>query len=237
MPYCFKCGVEIDYDINKCPLCDFPIPKIEVEEKEDINRYPSPQNMYPKKAKKRKQKIFIILSVALLSLMGLLLFLNISALGKWTWSKYSTVSIFATLIYLFFLFGFVPKFKTSLIGISMNTIILLYFLDLFDGKLEWFRLIGLPCVFMGTLETIIIAHLFKRTKKKGSNIVAYILLAISVYCIGVEGFISLHTREVIKLYWSMIVSIVLFPLALLLLYLHYGLPEKYKVKLKRKFHI
>ncbi|SHJ47579.1 DUF6320 domain-containing protein [Tepidibacter formicigenes] len=237
MPYCSKCGVEVDYNIRKCPLCDFSIPEIEEEEKKDTDRFPTPQNTYPRKVKKRKRKVFIIISVILLSLLGVMIFQNISTLGRLTWSKYSTISIIASWIYLFFLFGFIPKFRVSLIGISINTIILLYFLDILDGKLEWFISIGLPCVFMCTVATIINAYLFKKTRKKGLNIVSYILLAIAFYCIGIEAFISLYTKEFVELYWSIIVSIILIPLSLLFLYLHYGLPEKYKTKLKRKFHI
>ena len=33
MPFCPKCGVEIDYNINNCPLCTFKMPAIEQTEK------------------------------------------------------------------------------------------------------------------------------------------------------------------------------------------------------------
>ncbi len=237
MPYCSKCGVEVDNNVRKCPLCDFSIPIIEIEENEYIDRFPLPQNIYPKKVKRRKRKAFIIISVIFLSVIGLILFQNITASGKLAWAKYSIVSVIAAWIYLYFFFGFIPNFRISLIGVSTNTIILLFFIDVFNGKLEWIVSIGFPCVFMGALEIIIIAYLIERTKKKGLNIVTYILLSIALYCIGIEAFISLYTKEYVKLYWSIIVTIALTPLSILFIYLHYGLPEKYKIKLKRKFHI
>lgn len=237
MPYCSKCGVEVDYNVGECPLCDFPIPKIEPEEKKEINRFPSPQNDYPNKVKKRKQRIFIIISVILLTIVELMLFQNFSVEGKLTWSRYSAVSITASWIYLFFLFKFIPKFRISVIGISITTIILLYFLDILNGSLDWFVSIGLPCVLMSTITTLIFAYLFKKTKRKGLNIVSYILMSITLCCIVIEAFISLHTNHFIKLYWSLIVALSLFPFSVLFLYLHYGLPEKYKIKLERKFHI
>lgn len=236
MPYCSKCGVEVDNNIRECPLCDFPIPVIESEEKEE-DRFPSPQNSYPYKVEKRKRRTFIIISVILLTSVELMLFQNFSIEGKLTWSRYSAVSIIASWIYLFFLFRFIPKFKISVIGMSITTIILLYFLDIFDGELEWFISIGLPCVLMGTISTIIYYHLFKRAKKKGLNIVAYILLALILYCIGIDAFISLHLHHFIKLSWSISVALGLLPISILFLYLHFGLPEKYKIKLERKFHI
>lgn len=237
MPYCCKCGVEVDFNITNCPLCDFSIPKIEPVEMIDSHRFPIPQNIHTKKVKKIKRNIFKIITVILLSIMGLAIFQNITELGKLTWGKYSTVSIIASLIYLFFLFGFIPDFKASVIGISINTIFLLYFLDVFNGKIEWFIILGLPSVFMGTISIIIFTILHKRTKKKGLNIVSYILISISLYCVVIESFISLYLNHFVHLYWSIIVSILLAPLAVLFLYLHYGLPEKYKVKLERKFHI
>lgn len=236
MPYCSKCGVEVDYNIKKCPLCDFPIPVIEPEEKKE-DRFPLPQNSYPDKVKRRKRRTFIIISVILLTMVELTLFQNFSVSGEFTWSKYSAVSIIASWIYMFFLFRFIPKFRISVIGISITTIFLLYFLDSFNGKLEWFVLIGLPCVLMGALTTIIFAYLFKKSRKKGLNIVSYILLALTLYCIVIDAFISLHTNHFIKFYWSIIVALALLPISILFLYLHYGLPEKYKIKLERKFHI
>jgi hypothetical protein len=236
MSYCSKCGIEVDYNVRKCPLCDFNIPLIEPEERNE-DRFPSPQNSYPTKVQKRKRRIFIIISVILLTSVELMFFQNFSLEGKLTWSRYSAASIIASWIYLFFLFRFIPKFKVSVIGISITTIILLYFLDILNGKLEWFIPIGLPCVLIAALTIIIFAHLFKRTKKKGLNIVSYILLALTVSCIVIEAFISLHTNQFIKLYWSIIVTLSLLPISILFLYLHYGLPEKYKIKLERKFHI
>ncbi|SHK02639.1 DUF6320 domain-containing protein [Paramaledivibacter caminithermalis] len=236
MPYCSKCGVEVDYNIKKCPLCDFPIPPIEPEEKEE-DRFPSPQNSYPNKVKKRKRRAFIIISVILLTTIELMLFQNFSIEGKLTWSKYSVVSIVASWIYLFFLFRFIPRFRISVIGISITTIIFLYILDILNGRLDWFILIGLPCTIMGALTTIIFAYLFKKSKRKGLNIVSYILMGLTLYCIVIEVFISLHIRHFVTLYWSIIVALALLPISILFLYLHYGLPEKYKIKLERKFHI
>lgn len=236
MPYCSKCGVEVDYRIEECPLCDFPIPEIKPEEEQENDRFPTPENIYPQKVKKRKRRAFVTISVIFLSSIGLMLFQNISGSGTLTWAKYSIVSIIAGWIYLFFLLELIHKFRTSLIGISINTIVLLYFLDIFNGELEWFVLIGLPCVFMCTVATIIIAYIFKKTRKKGFNIASYIILAIVLYCIGIDAFISLQTKHYVQLYWSIIVAISLLPISILFLYLHYGLPEKYMIKLKRKFH-
>lgn len=237
MPYCSKCGVEVDYSIKKCPLCDFPIPDIMPEKKEDTDRFPTPQNDYPSKIEKRKRRIFIIISVILLTAIEIMLFQNLSEEGKFTWSRYSVVSVIASWIYLFFIFKFIPKFKVSVIGISITTIILLYFLDIFNGRLDWFIPIGLPCVIICTITTLIFAYLFKKTRKKGLNIISYIFMSITLCCVVTETFISLHTNHYVKLYWSLIVALSLFPFSVLFLYLHYGLPEKYKIKLERKFHI
>jgi len=36
MPYCSKCGVEVDDGIEKCPLCDLPIQYFQEDDKKKI---------------------------------------------------------------------------------------------------------------------------------------------------------------------------------------------------------
>ena len=42
MPYCAKCGVEVENGVKNCPLCKFPIPDILSGEgkKEEERKYP-----------------------------------------------------------------------------------------------------------------------------------------------------------------------------------------------------
>ena len=60
MPYCAKCGVEVENGVKNCPLCKFPIPDIlSGEEKKDENI--QKLKIYTEKSFKREKIKFFIL--------------------------------------------------------------------------------------------------------------------------------------------------------------------------------
>ena len=57
--YCIRCGVELEENAEKCPLCETPVPKIENEDTEIYEReYPFVNiNLYELKIKKVKKNL------------------------------------------------------------------------------------------------------------------------------------------------------------------------------------
>ncbi|GAA0736447.1 hypothetical protein [Clostridium oceanicum] len=236
MPYCAKCGVEVDKDIKKCPLCDFPIPDVgEVKEDKD-SRFPKMENVYPNKTKKTRNTIFAILSIILVSSVFLLGYNNIHFYGKLTWARYSIAALIAVWSYSFFLFGYIPSFRKKLSGISITTIILLYYIDSFNGKVEWFYWIGLGAV-LGAYFLILISYYFlKRAKKNGINITAYSFLVISIYCLILDASIHKNFDEKFSFSWSINVIIELIPLSIVLFIISGTIGSKFILELKKKLH-
>ena len=236
MPYCSKCGVQVESSIKNCPLCQFPIPNIEGIDTVESN-FPNPENSYPLKRLAKKKRWFSILTTLIIIIIGLNIFIDFKYDSLLQWSKIVTVCLLTTWVYIFLFFGFINSFIINLVLFSANTLLLTVLLDyIFDNKLTWFYELSLPIILMFTVLAILFAFLFSKTKRKGINVVSYILLPASIYCIGTEAFISKYILGEIVLYWSLIVLITALPISFLLLYLHYGIPEKYWVKLKRKFH-
>ena len=69
MPYCSKCGVEVETHQTHCPLCQTKIQEIEDLLIEDKKKYPDKQVLQPRKIRTRKQKRILaweIMSVTLL---------------------------------------------------------------------------------------------------------------------------------------------------------------------------
>ena len=59
--YCIRCGVELEENAEKCPLCETPVPKIE---NEDMGIYEGEYpfvniNLYELKMKKVKKAVFM----------------------------------------------------------------------------------------------------------------------------------------------------------------------------------
>lgn len=237
LPYCAKCGIEVDYDVRKCPICQFRIPEIEAEEEIDTDRFPKAENVYPKEQRELRDTIFIIISTIALTSCILMVFQNKAFSGELTWSRYSIVSVIATWGYLFIFFGYIPRFNYIVLGLSVNTLVLLLCIDSFSGDIEWFFSISAPIVLLAFTITHIIGYLYRKSHKKGLNIAAYIMIGIALFLIGIEVSLDIYFRGTIDLVWSIIVAIQLVPIALLLLYLNYRLPKKYKEKLKKKFHL
>lgn len=236
MPYCAKCGVEVENNVEGCPLCQFPIPDIE-HYNEVHTKFPDPENSYPLKMLAKKKKWLSIVTTVYFIIGSLLLFIDYNSNQLLEWSKYAVISLMASWVYVFLLFGFIKNFLANLFIFSVNTLALTLALDyVFDYELNWFYSLSMPIVVMFTLLSMLFAFLFSKTRRKGINVVSFILLPASFYCIGTEAFISKYILGRVVLYWSIIVLIAALPISFLLLYLHYGIPEKYWVKLKRKFH-
>lgn len=238
MPYCPKCGVEIDYEVKSCPLCDYPMPKINPEKNIDNEKkFPSPNNMYPLKVREFKHLIFSIIKTVCICSIFITVLENLYISHKITWAKYSTVCILAGLFYFYLILKLQWKFKSFIIGSGINTFILLVLLDIFNGNISWSITLGLPFILMAMLFSALVYSLIKDSEKKGFNVAAYVVIFLTLYCMGVNGFISLALTRTFALSWSIIVALISLPVALAFLYIHYKMPEQYKIKIKKKFHI
>lgn len=237
MPYCSKCGIEVDHGIKRCPLCHFSIPEIETDEEVDTNRFPTAENGYPREQRELKKVIYMIVSTMMLATCILMFFLNTIFSGRLTWAKYSIVSVIAAWGYLGIGFGFIRNFIIAILLTSINTSILLFFIDSFNGRLEWFFPVGVPLVLLALAISLIIETIYIKSKKKIFNNISYIIVGIAFFAIGIEALIDLYLRQTIELVWSIIVAIQLISIALLLLYISHRLPQRYKEELKKRFHM
>jgi len=89
---------------------------------------------------------------------------------------------------------------------------------------------------IGLLVAIAVVLLaYTLAKRKGLNIIGWILLAIAEFCIAIEASILMYTNSPFKLFWSSIVASSLIPVALFLFYIHYRIAKS--VTLRKLFHL
>ena len=236
MPYCSKCGVEVDNDVIKCPLCQFKIPEIDGLISEP-SKFPIAINEYPQQLVDLKIKIFKSIAIFLSSTVIILLLLNRKISGEITWSKYTSLIFLAMIIYAFFCFGFIKSFRKSFTGVTITTIVLLFLIDIIKDGLTWFVPVGLPITLAIFFIVMIIVYISKRSRSRGLNVIAYSLLGVSILCLIIEFCLTNYVYGFVDLSWSTIVCVQLFALAVILLYIHYRFPEKYKNRIKRFFHV
>ena len=239
MPYCAKCGIEVDKKEKNCPLCQFPIPYIEgLEDEHEEEAFPIAQNIYPDRVIILKHKIFLTIIIVLLASVPILLAIKAFIPSTANGIHYALISIAATIFCVYFLFGYLSLHK-NILGISLTTILLTYLLDAADHKMTWFYNVALYIILLATLIVLIYTYLYKRSKHRNQfvYIPTYILSAIGLLTVAMESVVSYRINDKIQLTWSLIVLGSTFGVCLLLLGLYHGLPDNVKAKLKRKLHI
>lgn len=218
MRICKNCGVELDDNMEICPLCNEG--EISDSSKKTII-YPSDAVDF---AKKDSRKYAWELS-GVVTFSGVIISLMIDFLfGKgMNWSLYSVTALLYVWSSISLFFFALRKPFLLFPGLLLLTLGLEVIFDLIDEPVKWFVPIALPITitFFILLGLVIVAY--KSVKHKGFNILAFILIAFSILCIVSELFIDLAVFGSIEIKWAAIVSAALIPVALVLLFLHYRL--------------
>lgn len=244
MPYCPKCGVQVEKERSSCPLCSFPIPNVEGPEETPIQREKHLLNRYRiKQAENRRRwkeaRIFVYMGIAF-SLMVLSLIFGIQDYyfsGVLGWSRYVIVSNLALVVFLFFLLRLIPGFLTNFIGLGITTGGFLYVLDSLNGKINWFWNLGLVICINTMIWLFILRLIIRHTRRRGLNIPAYSLAAGAMACISLELIRDLYQGVSLHLTWSIPVITTLIPLSGILLFLHLLISPGIRENFKRKFHL
>jgi hypothetical protein len=241
VPYCPRCGVEVDTGRKKCPLCSVTIP---VTGKDDDTSYdniqslqfPVPENVYTGKMIDIKKNTFYgLTSFFILHLIFLFTWhLYNHSLGRPT--LYITAVILSVWLYLYIFFGFIRNKKVMITSLIINTFFFTFLLDVFNG-LYWYLPIFVPATILGSVILIITAVVFRFTKKRSVNLILPVSLAISLFLIGLECIISLKRAGKIVVSWSLLLAGEIIFLALLLLFFYHKIPARLFKALKKKLHI
>lgn len=242
MKTCNYCGVELDVEMNYCPLCGHKcnVP-VEVNEKERIPRkvqegVASDAYDFDELTKPQKQKlVWEISSIVLLSGMVVTAVIDVLFRGSITWSRYSMAAglfLFASVSLLVF----VSKRPFWMaVGFFVSTSVLLLLIDVFNQEFTWGLRLGIPLALCVSLVGYVLIVVVAASKQKGINIIAYALVAAGVMCLFIEGVVSWYMTHGLTFRWSLIVLICVLPVSGILAYIHFRL--KRVTNLKRFFHI
>lgn len=226
--YCVKCGVELEEGIEKCPLCQTKIPKIEgLENKNYESEYPKINiNLYDLKMKKIRKGVFLsFFTISIISILEIL-FQNLIIYGKLDWGYYAIPSI---LIFDLLLFIFLNSYKMRanlfLILIGLSSFLL--FLDYGDKKFTWSLKRGVPIVITFYLLGFIFSFVWDKYKADKIKIINFFLFFTGIFLLILEFII----RK--KFSWSIWAAIPLFVLNIMLRYTY----KIYSEEFKRRLHL
>jgi hypothetical protein len=154
------------------------------------------------------------------------LFLNKS----FSWSRYSAVVIIGAWLASAMPLILLRKPWRLFAVLAPSLVVLVFALDAFNGRLEWFLGYGLPITLLlaGTMAGTgaILAGIHRR----GLNTISIILCAIALFCTGLEVVIDLNRHGRLSLDWSVVVAFALVPTAVILFYLHHRIVNKASLK-------
>lgn len=240
MLYCNNCGVELDKDMNHCPLCGLSagekksLSPESVPQLHDIRRSIFSETKNLTIAQQRKL-FWEISGIILVSGIIVTLIINLVINKNISWARYNLVaslSVFANIS----LFTFWRR-KPFLIvfGSLVSNALLLILLDLISFNIGWGTKLGVPVLISFYVLLIAILRIIRISRRQGFNILAAIFINIGIFLICIELFVSLYYNGKVILSWSLIACSSMIPISGLLFFVYYRL--KKGIDLRRLFHI
>ncbi len=236
MPYCSQCGIEVDSQVKKCPLCGVPIQQI--GEPELPGTYPAkaaPASKPPLSGKHSRNSR--IVGVSFLFLLPLIITATINLLlsGVLSWSVYPIYALAELWLISILILLFQRKPLIYLSGILISASILLFIIDYSDKQIEWFHTTALPLTASLFLIFLVLFLIIRQLKRRGKNVAALVIIAIISLCFIIDGLLPFKIGNTLIFSWSIIVFVALFPVALLLLYMHYSAKKQFSFR--KLFHL
>ncbi len=234
MPYCKNCGVELENEMQYCPLCGEPVTgkgnaNIPITSRQQTIHYSGTMSQPQKKF------TWEIVSLILLSGIVATFIIDFIINKRITWSEYP-VAISLVIFSYISLFAFWPQRSLiQMAGSFLLSSVFLLLLDVLTGGVNWSIKLGIPLLLAGNLVTAMMIVIISRSKYKGINLIAYAFLGATLLCISVDGILSVFKTEVLHLEWSIIVAGCIVPVFLVLLFVHFRL--KKGRSLKKTFHV
>jgi len=176
-----------------------------------------------------------VLSVAFCIAILVLAAVNLFASRRFSWSLYPIASILLLWVEATALLVLGKKHVIRVLLSIFAPLVFLVALGFITGNPRWALGLAVPIAVLAESLTGAVILAIVRSKQKGLNLIAYVLVAIAALCIGLEVFIDLFSRGAVFFDWAPICAISLLPIAAFLLYLHYRVIKT--TNLRRLFHL
>ena len=237
MPYCPKCGVELDEKAAACPLCGTPsfAAPAQPEGAARAERYIDPEDQEKLTEGERLKIAWEMISVSAAIAAAVVCAMNLLMNRELSWALYPLASLVLAWLLLTSPFRLRSHPTLAVLVAACATPAFLVGLDLFDGRLDWSLRVGVPIAFMAELSAALAAFAGVKARRKGINIIAFALIAAAATCIGIEVALGLFLAGKIVLQWSVVVAVSLGSVATFLLYLHHRVTTK--VNLRKLFRL
>ena len=247
MPYCPDCGVEIG-GVPSCPLCGARNPRsgagveagCEGSDKEngDTGRrnFLGEAEMLEKfTLKERKTIAWEVISVAFAVAIIALSSINLLMERRLSWALFPVSALVFLWVIATAILVLNNRSPLYWILAVLDLPVFLIVLGILTGDTSWAWRLALPIAIFAELVIAALLLQIRNAKRKGLNILAYILLGVAVDCLGIEIFIDLFVSGAIRLSWSAITALALVSIAGFLIYFHFRVAKT--TNLRRLFKL
>ncbi len=246
MPYCSKCGVEVDIGIEKCPLCSLPIQQFPDEEQKQPSKkkYPDEPVEHPAKRiltpKEKRIRAWEIISASIMIPLLIVTFTDLIIAETISWARFPMIALILVWLLCTFPLVFPTRPVIMIIGIAISLIGFLVLVDYFaDWDIDWFYKLALPIIALVLFLSVAVVIVSTKVKKKGMNIAAFILFAAGILNLGLDLIIMSTIQHKVTVTWSLFVLVPTFIIGGFLMYMHYRFTKDtdFKTKIKAKFQM
>jgi hypothetical protein len=234
MIICKNCGVELEADMEICPLCGQAVNGPDVTGgKSQASTQPLPYTR--QMTAPQKKFVWEIVSLILLSSIIATLIIDFIITKSITWSEYPAAISLAIFAYLsIFAFWRKRNFIQLLAGLVLSSASMVAVDAITDG-FDWALTLGIPMLVAANLVIIALLYIIQRSKHKGVNLLAWCFTGAAILCLFMEATLSYYHTKSLHLSWSVIACGSIIPVVLVLLFVHFRLRKGRD--LKRTFHI
>ena len=226
--YCIKCGIELEENAEKCPLCETAVPKMENEDNGIYEgEYPFVNiNLYELKMKKVRKAIFMsFFTISIISILEVF-FQNIIVYGNIGWAYYVIPSILLFDLLLFVLLNsHTLRQNIFFIFFGLTTFLLIIYYG--DKTLSWILRRGIPITVAFCFVGLVFSFAWDKHKSDRIKILNFFLFFIGVFLLMLEFIIRKRFS------WSIWASIPLFVLNIMLRYAY----KSYKEEFERRLYL
>ena len=233
---CKNCGVVLEDNMLSCPLCGEPVNGSASASKVHSYQYGDlPSFGYSKMTTPQRKITWGIFSLILLSAPMAALIVDFIINRHITWSEYPIAVCLTIFCYLSLPVFWHWSTLFNMAGGFASSSLCLVLLDIVTGGIEWSVRLGMPLLFISTLLLTVMIYVIRRSKYKGLNLIAYVLFATAVLCIGIDALLFFFNTGFLKIQWSIIVTACTIPVIIVLLFVHFKLRKGRS--LEKTFHV
>jgi len=236
MTVCRNCGVEIEEDLELCPLCRAPLRGGVAEQEHDT---PPPRTGRPAEGmpiRLARRRLWEIVSLFAAAAAVVVLVADFANGLSVTWARYPLLSVFylwsagSVLIFLrrrrlFLLLAETVAAAMFLLGLDV----------LLPGE-PWFVTLALPLTLLSGALVGGVTALSRALRRRVLAVVAAGLGTAGLFVVGLEAVLNLHFAGSLRLSWSLVVFGCIMPLVGLLFYVQYRLKVTHS-DMRKIFHL